>query len=181
MSSTRLTRPVVGPDDRRNVADIGKPVRDFWGRRTSFQKFGLVAGFVFIGLGISAYVGDGSQTTSSGSSRCVSVSPHVLDNIAHGIHQMPGSGGAEVTLSNGKAVHSDDFQQAYFVAARLEGPRIGSDQVGLWVVNDLYQPGLTFSVNDAAKLFSDWGDGGSTDAHFSTSDDGASEAEDCAR
>ena len=48
----------VGPDDPRNVADIGKPVRDFWGRRTRRQKNGLVAGLVFIGLGISTYVGD---------------------------------------------------------------------------------------------------------------------------
>ena len=40
------------------VADIGKPVRDFWGRRTHWQKNGLVAGLVFIGLGISTYVGD---------------------------------------------------------------------------------------------------------------------------
>ena len=52
-----LDRPSAGPDDPRTV-DIGKPVRDFWGRRTRFQKIGLVAGLVFIGLGISTYVGD---------------------------------------------------------------------------------------------------------------------------
>ena len=47
-------------------------------------------------------------------------------------------------------------------------------------MNDLYEPNLILSVNEAAKEFSGWGDGGETDAHFSTSDDGASEAEDCA-
>jgi len=52
-----LTQPFVGPDDPRTV-DIGKPIRDFWGRRTRLQKTGLVAGLVFIGLGISTYVGD---------------------------------------------------------------------------------------------------------------------------
>ena len=56
-SPYRLTQPSVGPDDPRTV-DIGKPIRDFWGRRTRLQKTGLVAGLVFIGLGISTYVGD---------------------------------------------------------------------------------------------------------------------------
>ena len=53
-----VDQPAVGPDDPRTVADIGKQVRDFWGRRTRRQKNGFVAGLVFIGLGISTYVGD---------------------------------------------------------------------------------------------------------------------------
>ena len=162
------------------MTDVGKPVRDFWGRRSRRQKIGLVAGFVFIGLGISEYVGDGSRTTSSETSRCVSVSPHVLNNIAQGINQITAGLGDVATLSNGKAVHSDAFKQAYFVAAQIEGPTSPPGTVGLWVVNDLYEPNLILSVNEAAKEFSGWGDGGTTDAHFSTSDDGASEAEDCA-
>ena len=53
------------------------------------------------------------------------VSPHVLDNIAPGIKH-PFGLGAVVTLSNGKAVHSDDFKQAYFVAANWRGGVIKS-------------------------------------------------------
>ena len=143
--------------------DIGKPVRDFWGRRTRFQKIGLVAGLVFIGLGISTYVGD------------------------------PFGLGAVVTLSNGKAVHSNDFKQAYFVAWSLRpSSRADNSQPSSsssrCVSATPHVPeqhrnrgqARTHSVNDYAKEVSDWGDGGSTDAHFSTSDDGASEAEDCA-
>jgi hypothetical protein len=39
--------------------------------------------------------------------------------------------------------------------------------------------GLIFSVNGFATEFSDWGDGGATDAALSMSDDGGSEAEAC--
>jgi hypothetical protein len=40
------------------VAGIGTRLRGFWDRRTRIQKIGLVAGLVFIGLGISTYLGD---------------------------------------------------------------------------------------------------------------------------
>jgi hypothetical protein len=42
----------------------GSQGRDFW-RPTRLHKIGLVTGLVFIGLGISTYLGDGSQTSRS--------------------------------------------------------------------------------------------------------------------
>jgi hypothetical protein len=76
-------------------------------------------------------------------------------------------------------VRSGDYEKAYFVAADIEGPGLDGRQVGVWVTDDLGSGGLTYSVNDVAKEFSVWGDGGKTDAQFSMVDSGARAAETC--
>jgi hypothetical protein len=106
---------------------------------------------------------------------CVDVSSHVLDFIAHGVSVRDGA-----TLSNGKAVPSADYEEAYFVAAKLEGPRVDTGQVGLWVTNDLNDVRWLYSVNDAANRYTNWGDARYGNPRFSTSDDGAKEALACA-
>lgn len=52
-------------------------------------------------------------------------------------------------------------------------------EVAVWASNRLDGTGLIYSVNNFALSFSDWGDGGRTQAGFSMSDDGAREAVAC--
>lgn len=109
--------------------------------------------------------------------RCVVVRPVILRAIEEGLTV---SGGG--SLRNGRAVRSRDFERAYFVAAEIQGAGMeGRGDIGVWVTNRLNEARGFFSVNGSANEFSDWGDGGRTDAAFSMSDDGASEAEECAR
>lgn len=79
------------------------------------------------------------------------------------------------SLSNGYIVRSSDYEQVYFVAAQIEGEGM-DDSVGVWATNDPDGGGLIFAAEGLAREFSDWGDG----PGFSSSDDGLSEARDCA-
>jgi hypothetical protein len=87
---------------------------------------------------------------------------------------------AGLTLGKARAVRSDDFKKAFFIAIELDGPGLeGKGDIGTWVTNRLKGGGLIYSVDAVANEVSDWGDGGSTDAGFSMSDDGADESRDC--
>lgn len=111
-------------------------------------------------------------------SRCQVPPAALMAAIASGLSKVSGGG----TLRDAAAVRSDDFKSAYFVSAEIDGPGIEDDgDVGTWVTNRLEEPGLIYSVNAVAKSFSDWGDGGRTDASFSMSDDGAEASQDCLR
>lgn len=112
--------------------------------------------------------------TPTPASRCQPAPAILLDSIAEGL-TVTGGGG----LRNGWTVRSDDFEKAHFVAAEITGEGM-SGTVGLWVTNDPASPGTLYSVNAFAKEFSDWADGGSTDAAFNQANDGAREAIDCA-
>lgn len=112
--------------------------------------------------------------TPTPASRCQPAPAILLDSIAEGLTV---NGGGD--LSNGWTVRSDDYQQAYFVAAEITGPGMDGS-VGLWVTNNIDSPGLLYSVNGMAKEFSQWGDGANTAAAFSQSADGAREALACA-
>ena len=113
--------------------------------------------------------------TPTPASRCQPAPAILLDSIAEGL-TVDGGGG----LRNGWTVRSNDYQQAYFVAAEITGPGMDGT-VGIWVTTDPSNPGLIFAVDTFAKEFSDWGDGGSTDAAFSQASDGAREAKACAQ
>lgn len=81
------------------------------------------------------------------------------------------------------AVKSQDFQNAYFVAAMVYGPGI-EDGVGpgVWfITGDKNSPGLISSVNGTASSFTDFPDAGQTVAAATMADDGASEVRDCAK
>ena len=81
------------------------------------------------------------------------------------------------SLRNAQAVRSSNFEQARFVTADIEGRGLeGREDIGIWVTNDLEAPGSVHAVDEVGKEFSDWGDGGQTDARFSVNDDGAQEA-----
>lgn len=114
------------------------------------------------------------QPTATLASRCQPAPAILLDSIAEGL-TVNGGGG----LRNGWTVRSDDFEKAHFVAAEITGEGM-TGTIGLWVTNDPASPGALFSVNAFAKEFSDWADGGSTDAAFNQANDGAREAIACA-
>lgn len=108
-------------------------------------------------------------------SRCEPVDNVLIGAIGEGL-TVDGGG----SLRNVQAVQSGDFESAYFVVADLQGEGLeGANDIGIWVTNDLAAPTSIYAVDEMAKEFSDWGDGGQTDAGFSTSDDGAQEAKEC--
>jgi len=111
-------------------------------------------------------------------SRCEPVDDVLFRAISDGL-TISGGGGS---LRNAQAVKSDDYEEVWFVAADLQGKNLeGSDDIGIWATNSLAAgEGLIFAVDEVAQEFSDWGDGGQTDAQLSINDDGAQEARGCA-
>lgn len=104
------------------------------------------------------------------SSRCARASAALVSAIETGL-TVTGGG----SLSNAFVVKSDDFENASFVAAQIEGEGM-DDTVGVWSTNDPDGGGSILSADAFAAEFSDWGDG----PGFSSSDDGFSEARECA-
>ena len=139
-----------------------------------FKTTGIAVG---VGLFLLAMFTACDDDTGSGStsdvSRCRSASAAAA-RIAEGL-TVDGGG----SLRYAQAVRSSEFDSVWFVAAEIDGAGIEADgDVGVWATNDL-SDGLIFSVNALAREFSDWGDGGRTDAAFSMANDGAEEARDC--
>jgi len=137
---------------------------------------------IVMGAGCGANVTDTgglpNTTTSDTRSRCVAVRRGVLHAIASGLTVQGGS------LSKGAAVKSEDFEKVWFVAAEIDGAGglEGTGEIGVWATNadpSRGPSGSIFSVDGFAKEFSDWGDGSTTDATLSMSDDGAQEAVEC--
>lgn len=110
---------------------------------------------------------------SYGKSRCRKVPRATVEARSAGVE--PG-----LTVGEARAVRSKDFERAYFVSIELDGRGLeDAGDVATWVTNRLKGGGSIFSVGTIANEFSDWGDGGTTDAAFSLSDDGAQESQDC--
>jgi len=125
---------------------------------------------------LAGVVGAAACSSSVPSPRCVVTDALVLRGISQGL-TVTGGG----WLRFGQAVRSDDFHRAYFVAADIQGPGLnGPDEIGVWVTNRIDGSAGFASVDGYALEFSDWGDGGRTDAAFSMTNDGAQEAKDCA-
>lgn len=109
-------------------------------------------------------------------SRCQAASAGLVASIEEGLNVAGGG-----SLRNAQIVKSNDFENAYFVSADIEGEGMDGDNIGTWVTNAPQGgSGLLYSVNALAEGFSDWGPGGQTDAQFSMSDDGAEESARCA-
>ncbi len=107
-------------------------------------------------------------------SRCEPASEGLVTAISDGLSVSGGGSLADTVI-----VKSTAFENAYFVAADIEGSGTAGREVGVWVTNDTAGGGAIYSVIALASEFSSWGPGGQTDAAFSMSDDGASEAEAC--
>lgn len=113
---------------------------------------------------------EATEATEPPSTRCESASAALVTAIESGL-TVTGGG----SLSNAVIVRSADFENVYFVAARIEGEGMDST-VGVWATNGPDADGLIFSADALAREFSEWGDG----PGFSSSDDGFAEARDCA-
>lgn len=121
-----------------------------------------------------------TKTPAPTPSRCKPASEGQLTRIEAGVKGID----ANNSVRQAYAVKSKDYENVYFVAAKIYGEGLPEDGYGpgVWVINgDPSKPGITMSVNGAALSFSDWGDGTKSDAHVSMNDDGAREAENCAK
>ena len=117
-----------------------------------------------------------ASTPATSTNRCVVVSQKKLNRIAD---LLTVSGGG--SLANGHAVKSNDFESLWFIAATINGPKMGSKTIGIWATNTLEAvTGGIFSVDAFAEEFSDWVVGSTTDANITQYDDGAQEAAQCA-
>lgn len=116
------------------------------------------------------------QSIAEEANRCEPVDDALVDGISEGL-TVDGGG----SLRNARAVRSEDYEKVWFVAADLQGESLeGSEDIGIWATNSLtVGEGLIMAVGGYATEFSDWGDGGQTDAQLSINDDGAQEARGC--
>jgi hypothetical protein len=125
-----------------------------------------------------APAGETTTEDATASDRCRNVPPGLVQGIETGL-TLTGGGG---TLSNAKAVKSNDFKRVYFISADIDGPGLeGPDDIGTWAKSGPLRVGggLILSVDGVAKEFSDWGDGAKTDAQLSMEEDGAEESKEC--
>lgn len=122
---------------------------------------------------VSSVISDAPRTTPVVLADCLDPSPHLLELIESTL-EVDGGG----SLGQAKAMRSSAHTNAFYVAARINGP--GMDGVvGIWATNQLDGSGLIFAVGGMANAFSSLGDGGTTRAAFSRNDRGAVGAERC--
>jgi hypothetical protein len=111
------------------------------------------------------------------STHCRNVPPGLVNAMEEGL-SVTGGG----TLTNAHAVKSEDFKRVFFVSAEINGAGMeGSGEIGTWAKSGPLRAGggLILAVDSFANEFSDWGDGGETDAQLSMDNDGAEESKDC--
>ena len=154
---------------RRKRTETEVVVKEKKRRGKGCLGFLLIMGIAVVIVG-AAVSGSGDDEPSGTTDRCAPVDASLVTAIEEGLRGN--------TLARAEAVKSDDFESAWFIAGIVE--EAGSEPA-LWVINDISQggAGVMYSVNDVARDVSDWGDGTRTDAAFSPSDDGASEALSC--
>lgn len=154
---------------RKNRSENHATAREKKRRGKGCFGFLLMVGVTVVIIGV-VMSGSGDDETTGDFDRCEPVNASLMTAIEEGLRGY--------TLSHAEAVRSNDFESAWFVAGIVDGTE---GEPALWVANDISQgrPELLYSVNDVALDVSDWGDGTGTDAAFSPSDDGASEAIGC--
>ena len=117
---------------------------------------------------------------SEETSRCVPASDLQMSGIQDGIDDILQNG----YIKTAWAVKSDTFvESVWMVAAKIYGPGIMENGVGprVWAISgDIDSPKLFLSVNGFAKEFSPFPDASKTDAIITITDDGISEAIECA-
>ena len=165
---------VVGPSPMHGR---GKSVRRRLGGVKHSAVLGALAAAVLLALGSACGGSDGGNENAEAqeSSRCTNVPRGLVEEIEKGL-TVQGT-----TLTNARAVKSEDFKQVQFVSAEIEGPGIdGSGQIGTWAKGgSLGDGGGVTSVDGFALEYSDWADGPLSDAELSVTDDGAQESRDC--
>lgn len=123
-------------------------------------------GFLLILL---AYAGIALTKDPALDHHCLAVKPVMVEMIESGV---TADGGGH--LVNASAVKSNDYRNAYMIAAELQAAGLDGNDIGLWLSNSLeVGEGMIFSVNPLATEFSVWPRKGS---QF---DQGAQEAINC--
>lgn len=149
----------------------------------------MVQRFLILACAAALVAGCGSTSTSSNSSESQSSSSGDKSSGGSRCHRFPKSRvrdlasglqhGATPMPATARYVRSDDYKRVYFVAVKLRIPGAGTE-VGTWATNRVGGDAGFFAVDGIAKEFSDWGDGGTTDANITINDDGADESKECA-
>jgi hypothetical protein len=142
----------------------------------------LVCVFLVGGCGDDDSGGDQGEAETAGqeapaSGGCEDVPKALVEAIATGLI-VPGGG----MLRQAQAVKSGDFDDVYFVSAEIDAAGLeGLGDIGTWAKSGPLRVGggSIYSVDGVAKEFSDWGDGGKTDAQLSMEDDGAAASQEC--
>ncbi len=116
--------------------------------------------------------------TETKSSRCVPATDEQMDAIRTGMDSLHPLN----TVKSGWAVKSNDYENVWFVAAKIYGDGMEDGAgPGLWAMGGTpSEPNGIFSVDGFALEFSTWADGPKSDFAISTFDDGAQEALLCA-
>jgi hypothetical protein len=83
--------------------------------------------------------------------------------------------------TKGWAVQSKDAENLWFVAAKIQGPQVGTTLPGVWGIF-VYSDGYLdiYAINDVAVNFSYAATGEDSDPVLSMQSDGAQAAYDCA-
>ncbi len=91
------------------------------------------------------------STKTAVAAGCLPVSSSAVKAIESGLKTDNG----RLTLSDAKAVKVDTH--LFYVSARLHGPGLPGTTIATWSTDSISNPGVMFSVDAAAKAFSDWG------------------------
>ena len=166
---------LVPPEPQREPSKGGKGM-----------LFLVVIGILLLGGYLSGvFDDDDGGSSSSGGSRvtaatasCGRAPGSLVADLNSGL-TVDGGG----SLSNVYTVRSGDFSSGYFVAGDIDGPGLeGDGDTAVWLVSGTpANPGLILSVDGMAKEFSVFPDAARSDAQATMADDGAREAERCAR
>lgn len=116
-----------------------------------------------------------TTTEATESTRCEDVPPRLVKTIEDGLNVSVAG-----TLKDARAVKSEDFKQVYFISAEIDVEE-GAGEIATWAKSGPLRVGggLIYAVNGFANQFSNYDDGGDTDAQLSMDDDGAEESKAC--
>lgn len=116
-----------------------------------------------------------NQVSNTPVSRCLSVPETVSQRLNDGLNI---NGGGSIT--NLKAVKSNDFASVYFISGELNGAGLeGAGDIATFVMNRLDTTSLTLSADTVASEFSDWPNISTTNLGVSIGDDGYDESRRC--
>jgi len=176
ISATETTCPFCGKDPERIT------------RKSSTVKSHIFGGVFIVVLlmaiiAVTYYLFEAAKIRASEReerlNRCFPASAQQLQAIRDGIKDVQASN----DIKTAYAVKSNDFDEVYFVAAKLYGPNMDDGEgPGVWAISGSPENiGLTLSANSFAREFSLYLDGSKTTADVSMTNDGARIAEECAK
>lgn len=135
-----------------------------------------VAVLGLVGCGGSTSEDESTSSAPEASVACESVPDGDLARLAEGAESDVGT----ITLTNGRAFKSDDYESVYFIAAELSADGVDGE-TGVWATNTLpVGSGSLLAVDGIAKQFTVWPDSDTSSAEISSTDSAVSTVRDCA-